>query len=211
MKELKIRFYEDDKGWCREQWEIFPEKGKPRRFLVRLTGGPGGRWLTGEGADSEPGFDIAREVTLILCDQNWNEKLRTGNDRTRFPEPFPTLAEHCIEAWNAVVKTEPIIDLPDFWRWFEPYLPADLPSWEQINWRNLNRETINRETLARFDFCGEPLAVVRLAERHTRCDLTWRKYFVGTPEPMEDGESYVHFFGYGVDRVTDHASVPEKV
>ena len=66
MKELKIRFYEEDKGWCRELREIFPEKGKPRRFLVRLTGGPGGRWLTGEVADSEPGVAMPRGSPLIL-------------------------------------------------------------------------------------------------------------------------------------------------
>ncbi len=42
MKEIKIRFHHDDKGYCREYWEIFSDdSSKPIRFLIRDTSGPG--------------------------------------------------------------------------------------------------------------------------------------------------------------------------
>ena len=42
---------------------------------------------------------IHDNLTLIVCDKNWNEVLRDGTDRERFPESFPSLDEACNEAY----------------------------------------------------------------------------------------------------------------
>jgi hypothetical protein len=188
-KELKIRFHHDDKGYCREFWEIFPEDNQKQPcFIIRDTSGPGGSWRIASGEFYEPSFEVADEITLILCNSAWQEHLRIGNDRGRFPVGFPMLQEACREAWNDFAgKPARLLDLPDFWRWFAPYCPQELPSWEQDNYRDNNRRTVNREILARFDFCGDELQIIRTTERHTECDFTWRKYL-----------SYAMFYGYEV-------------
>lgn len=61
---------------------------------------------------------------------------------------------------------------------------------------------MKREVLAQFDFCGDQFSIIRVTERHTECDLTWRKYFAGTIE--EGRESYALFFGYDVEKVEKH-------
>lgn len=178
-KELKIRFHHDDKGYCREFWEIFSEDEQTQPcFILRDTSGPGGSWRVASGEFFEPGFEVSDEVTLILCNHKWEEYLRVGNDKGRFPVGFPTLQEACREAWNDFAcKPARLLDLPDFWRWFAPHLPPELPSWEQDNWRDNNRQTIASEVLSRFDFCGDEMQIVRITERHIECGLTWRKYF----------------------------------
>lgn len=204
-KELKIRFHHDDKGYCREFWEIFPEdKQRQPCFILRDTSGPGGSWRVASGEFYEPGFEVSDEVTLILCNHKWEEHLRVGNDRGRFPIGFPTLQEACRKAWNDFTeKPARLLDLPDFWRWFAPHLPQELPSWEQDNWRDNNRRTVEREVLARFDFCGDEMQIIRITERHTLCGLTWRKYFANWAQ-----EDYTvssgWFYGYEVSNyVTD--------
>ena len=197
-KELKIRFHHDDKGYCREFWEIFPEDNQKQPcFIIRDTSGPGGSWRIASGEFYEPSFEVADEITLILCNSAWQEHLRIGNDRGRFPVGFPMLQEACREAWNDFAgKPARLLDLPDFWRWFAPYCPQELPSWEQDNYRDNNRRTVNREILARFDFCGDELQIIRTTERHTECDFTWRKYFAGNVHGKY--ESYAMFYGYEV-------------
>ena len=167
-------------------------------FIIRDTSEPGGSWRIASGEFYEPSFEISDEATLILCNHKWEEHLRVGNDRNRFPVGFPTLQEACREAWNNFsAKPTRLLDTPDFWRWFAPYLPPELPSWEQDNWRDNNRQTVEREILSRFDFCGNEMAIVRITERHTECGLTWRMYFADWA--AEDrSSSYVWFFGYEV-------------
>ncbi len=197
-KELKIRFHHDDKGYCREFWEIFPkDKQQQPCFLIRDTSGPGGSWHVASGEFYEPGFEVAKDVTLILCNHAWEEHLRVGNDKGRFPVSFPTLQEACRKAWNDFHgKPARLLDLPDFWRWFTPYYPPELLPWEQDNWRDNNRRTVKREILARFDFCGDEMLIVRTTERHAECGLTWRKYFAGNVHGKY--ESYAMFYGYEV-------------
>lgn len=204
-KELKIRFHHDDKGYCREFWEIFPEDNQKQPcFILRDTSGPGGSWRIASGEFFEPSFEVSDEATLILCNHAWEEHLRVGNDKGRFPVGFPTLQEACHEAWNDFAgKPARLLDTPDFWRWFAPHLPPELSSWEQDNWRDNNRQTIASEVLARFDFCGDEMAIVRITERHTKCGLMWRKYFADWTDE-DRATSYAMFYGFEVGVDTDN-------
>lgn len=197
MKELKVRFHSQDSGYCHELWEVYTEKGRPRRFLVRDTMDAAGRWQYGNGpADCcEPGFDVGDDTTLILCDKDWNEQARTGNDCTRFPEPFPTRKQACLEAWNHLPRTGPILDTSRFWEWFSAYIPQGINPVERDNWQYNHIETLRREVLDRFDYCGSNLPIIRLTQRHTCCGATWCMYFVDTDIAEESGD-YIHFFGY---------------
>lgn len=204
MREIKIRFHHDDKGYCQEYWEIFSEnKDRPTRFLIRNTSGPGGSWYIASGEFHEPGSHLDEDTTLILCNHAWVEYKRIVNDHNRFPVEFPTLENTCREAWRKFTdKPQRCLDTPGFWRWIDQYVPKDLPDWERHNWENCYREIVKRETLAQFDFCGDKLSIIRVTERHTECNLTWRKYFAGTIE--EECENYALFFGYDVEKVEKH-------
>ena len=85
-KELKVRFHHDDKSYFREFWEIFPEGNQKQPcFIIRDTSGPGGSWRVASGEFYEPCFEVSDEATLILCNHKWEEHLRVGNDKGRFP------------------------------------------------------------------------------------------------------------------------------
>ena len=197
LKEIKIRFHHIHTGYCQEFWEILSEKEQKQPcFLIRDTSSPGGSWRVASDEFFEPNFEISDEVTLILCNHAWEEHLRVGNDRNRFPVRFQTLQEACREAWNDFPqKPACLLYLPDFRRWFAPHLPQELPSWERDNWRDNNHQTIASEVLSRFDFCGDGMQIVRITERHTLCGFTWRMYFADWADE-ERSSSYVCFYGY---------------
>lgn len=197
MSEIKIRFHSVERGWCREIWEVFTEPEKPRRYIARDSEGRG-TWGYISDPDGDPGFPTSDNMTLILCDKNWNEHTRTSNDRTRFPEFFPTLIDACREQWNAfAAKPLQCLDTPDFWKWISAYTPKGLLPWEEHNWQNCYQETAGREVLMPFDYCGDHLAIVRVTRRHTECDLEWRMYHVDSLDEEEAG-NYAHFYGYEV-------------
>lgn len=200
MKELKIRFHHINTGYCQEFWEIFPgDKQKQSCFILRDTSGLGGSWLIASGEFYEPSFEVSDKVTLILCNHKWEEQQRVGNDKGCFPVGFPTQEEACREAWNNFSgRPARLLDTPDFRRWFVPYLPSELPSWEQDNWRDNNRQIVERENLSLFDFCGDEMAIVRITERHTECGLTWHMYFADWTDE-DRSTSYTMFYGYKVD------------
>lgn len=204
MKEIKIRFHHDDKGYCLEYWEIFSEnKGRPIRFLIRDTSGSGGSWYIASNEYQEPGSRLGEDITLIVCNHAWEEYKRIANDCNRFPVEFPTLENACRNAWQEFSgKPARCLNTPDFWRWIDQYVPEDLPDWERHNWENCYRKVVKREILSQFDFCGDQLSIIRVTECHTECNLTWRKYFAGTIE--EGHESYALFFGYDVEKVEKH-------
>ena len=185
-KELKVRFHHDDKSYFREFWEIFPEDNQKQPcFILRDTSGPGGSWRVASGEFYEPSFEVAEEATLILCNHAWEEHLRVGNDKGRFPVGFPTLQEACREAWNDFPdKPARLLDTPDFWAWLGQQAPQGLSSWERDNWRQNRRKVVGHEVLGHFYFCGDELQIIRTTERHTDCNLSGRY------------ENHTHFFGY---------------
>lgn len=198
MNEIKIRFHHDDKSYYREFWEIFSEdKQKQPCFLIRDTSGPGGSWRIASGEFFEPSFEVSDEVTLILCNHKWEEHLRVGNDKGRFPVGFPTLQEACHKAWNNFSpKPARLLDTSDFWAWLGQQAPKGLSSWERDNWRQNRRKVVGHEMLGRFCFCGDELQIIRTTERHTDCDLSWRKYLAGNLSGRD--ENHTHIFGYEV-------------
>ena len=195
MKELKVRFRSQDSGYCREVWEVYSEEGRPRRYVLRNTADPAGRWETACGEFCEPDSPAGNDITFVLCDRNWKEQGRTGNDRTRFPEPFPTLEQACIEEWNHLPKAVTLLRTHEFRCWIATWKPQELPYLEDINWCDNSHKPIRREILHRFDYCGAHLAIICLSQRHTLCRAIWREYFVGE-EIRGEYESYIQFFGY---------------
>ena len=109
-KEIRVRLHHIDRGNCTEVWEVQTEKGKPRRYLGRDDGYGPKEWYT--LCDAPYGYcerdcHVREDLTLIVCDKDWNGVLRDGTDRERFPESFPSLDEACNEAWSKVVKVLP--------------------------------------------------------------------------------------------------------
>ena len=197
MQEIKIRFLRHE-DYCQELWEILVEEGKPRRYLLRDDKGCG-TWRYASGEDYEPGFPTQDDVILILCDRNWNEQARTGNDRTRFPEFYPTLIDTCWEAWNSYSpKPSCCLDSTDFQNWLSTKIPTGHNSAEQLNWLFNGKKTIRREVLIPFEYCGDKLAIVRLTERHMSSRAQWRKYVVDTLNE-DDSDNFYYFFGYECD------------
>ncbi len=68
------------------------------------------------------------------CDKDWNEVLRDGTDRERFPESFPSLDEACNEAWSKVVKVLPHVTHKGFGQWITKQSFLPLSQTEELNW-----------------------------------------------------------------------------
>lgn len=195
MQEIKIRFYSVDRGWCREIWEVYTGEGKPCRFLTRDSEGYGTwHYASDPDGDFEPGFPIKDETTLILCDRNWNEHGRTGNDRSKFPKFYPTFIDTCREAWNNFpLKPSELIDTCGFKEWVSAYIPEGLLPAEVHNWQHYYYEPVGREVLMPFDYWGEKLAIVCQSMRHTKCNARWKMYFA-----EDEFGNHVHFYGYEI-------------
>lgn len=119
-KEIRVRLHHIDRGNCTEVWEVQTEKGKPKRYLGRDDGYGPKEWYT--LCDAPYGYcerdcHVREDLTLIVCDKDWNEVLRDGTDRERFPESFPSLDEACNEAWSKVVKVLPHVTHKGFGQW----------------------------------------------------------------------------------------------
>ena len=84
-KEIRVRLHHIDRGNCTEVWEVQTEKGKPRRYLGRDDGYGPKEWYT--LCDAPYGYcerdcHVREDLTLIVCDKDWNEVLRDGTDIT---------------------------------------------------------------------------------------------------------------------------------
>ena len=197
-KEIRVRLHHIDRGNCTEVWEVQTEKGKPRRYLGRDDGYGPKEWYTlcdAPYCDFERDCHVREDLTLIVCDKDWNEVLRDGTDRERFPESFPSLDEACNEAWSKVVKVLPHVTHKGFGQWITKQSFLPLSQTEELNWRDSYYEEEASEILSRFTWIGEEYAIFKVTQRHTKCDAQWYEYYAGKTNRQEH-EWYTRFFGY---------------
>ena len=197
-KEIRVRLHHIDRGNCTEVWEVQTEKGKPKRYLGRDDGYGPKEWYT--LCDAPYGYcerdcHVREDLTLIVCDKDWNEVLRDGTDRERFPESFPSLDEACNEAWSKVVKVLPHVTHKGFGQWITKQSFLPLSQTEELNWRDSYYEEEASEILSRFTWIGEEYAIFKVTQRHTKCDAQWYEYYAGKTNRQEH-EWYTRFFGY---------------
>lgn len=181
-KEIRVRLHHIDRGNCTEVWEVQTEKGKPKRYLGRDDGYGPKEWYT--LCDAPYGYcerdcHVREDLTLIVCDKDWNEVLRDGTDRERFPESFPSLDEACNEAWSKVVKVLPHVTHKGFGQWITKQSFLPLSQTEELNWRDSYYEEEASEILSRFTWIGEEYAIFKVTQRHTKCDAQWYEYYAG--------------------------------
>lgn len=181
-KEIKVRLHHIDRENCTEVWEVQTEKGKPRRYLGRDDGYGPKEWYT--LCDAPYGYcerdcHVREDLTLIICDKDWNEVLRDGTDRERFPESFPSLDEVCDKAWDKVVKVLPHVTHKGFGLWITKQSFLPLSQTEELNWRDSYYEEEASEILSRFTWIGEEYAIFKVTQRHTKCDARWYEYYAG--------------------------------
>ena len=197
-REIRVRLHHIDRGNCTEVWEVQTEKGKPGRCLGRDDGYGPKEWYT--LCDAPYGYcerdcHVREDLTLIVCDKNWNEVLRDGTDRERFPESFPSLDEACNEEWSKVVKGLPHVTHKGFGQWITKQSFLPLSQTEELNWRDCYHEEEASEILSRFTWIGEEYAIFKVTQRHTKCDARWYEYYAGKMHRREH-EWYARFFGY---------------
>ena len=87
-KEIRVRLHHIDRGNCTEVWEVQTEKGKPRRYLGRDDGYGPKEWYT--LCDAPYGYcerdcHVREDLTLIVCDKDWNEVLKAKNGAPALP------------------------------------------------------------------------------------------------------------------------------
>ena len=187
-KEIRVRLHHIDRGNCTEVWEVQTEKGKPKRYLGRDDGYGPKEWYT--LCDAPYGYcerdcHVREDLTLIVCDKDWNEVLRDGTDRERFPESFPSLDEACNEAWSKVVKVLPHVTHKGFGQWITKQSFLPLSQTEELNWRDSYYEEEASEILSRFTWIGEEYAIFKVTQRHTKCDAQWYEYYAGKTNRQE--------------------------
>ena len=196
--EIRVRLRHIDWGDCMEIWEVQPKKGAPRRYLGRDNGYGPKEWYTlcdAPYGSCERDCHVRQDATLVICDKDWNEVLRDGTDRERFPESFPSLEETCDRAWENVRKEIPRFTRQGFAEWILKQAHRPLSQTEEANWRLSYHEEAACETLARFTWIGEEYGIFRVTQRHTRCDARWYEYYAGRTHRKEY-EGYTRFFGY---------------
>lgn len=197
-REIRVRLHHIDSGNCTEVWEVRTEEDKPARYLGRDDGFGQKEWYT--LCDAPYGYcerdcHVREDLTLVICDKEWNEVLRDGMDRERFPESFPSLEEACHEAWGKVVKDLPRVTRSGFGEWITKQSFLPLSQTEEANWRLCYYEEEASEIIARFTWIGEEYAIFRVTQRHTKCDARWYEYYAGKVH-REEYESYARFFAY---------------
>jgi hypothetical protein len=197
-KEIKVRLHHIDRGNCTEVWEVQTEVGKPARYLGRDDGFGSKEWYT--LCDAPYGYcerdcHVRTDLTLVICDKDWNEVLRDGTNRERFPESFPSLDEACNEAWSKVVKELPHVTRGGFREWITKQSFLPLSQTEVLNWSDCYYEEETSEVLSRFTWIGEEYAIYRVTQRHTKCDARWYEYYAGKAKPRQH-EGYTRFFAY---------------
>lgn len=197
-KEIKVRLHHIDSGNCTEVWEAQPEEGRPHRYLGRDDGFGPKEWYT--LCDASYGYcerdcHVRENLTLVICDKDWNEVLRDGMDRERFPESFPSLDEACNKAWEKIVQGLPHATRKGFGQWILKQSLQPLNQTEEANWRYCHYETVACETLARFTWIGEEYGIFRITRQHTKCDARWYEYYAGRTHRKEY-EGYARFFAY---------------
>ena len=197
-KEIKVRLHHIDTGFCREVWEVFAEEGKSKIYIGRETGMGSHEWMTLCDAPygyCEPDCKVGGFVDIIVCDKQWNEVLRDGNDKERYPESFKTLEEVNAKE-SAMVRAEyPNITREGFGKWITDKAPADLDNTDRLNWRDHRSEVTDTVILRRFTWVGEKYVAVRVTQKHTMCDAIWYEYYT-CRENREQYESYTDFIGY---------------
>lgn len=199
MKELKVRLHHIENGQCMEVWQVKAEQGKKSRYVCReLSGLNEWSWLCGAPYDAcERDCECSAEIIFIICDKDWNPVMKDGNDRTMFPESFPTYEENCINAWNSIKDNYPHVT-SNFKDWICTKSPKPFSSEvEKHNWiySPVSHDIIKEETLLEFDSCGQKKVIVRVTKQHKLCDAHWFEYLVGNPQ-RDKYEGFGYFLGY---------------
>lgn len=197
MKVLKVKLHHIDRGQCMEVWSVKPKKGGPRRYVARNTSGNHEwSWLCDAPYGyCERDFECSPGIMFIICDKYGHAILRDGNDRTKFPNSFPTLEECCDTAWKDIEKNQYITRI-GFGEWIlkQATVPLRTGADEQ-NWKDCFQEIDKVEVLSRFKFLKRRKAIYKLTKRHTECGATWYEYYVGN-FPYNENECFDKFFAY---------------
>lgn len=197
-KEYKIRFHHAEDDDYLEVWEVQTKTGKPSIWLGRDTGFIKQNWCY--LCDAPDGYnerdrDLEPSITLIICDKDWNEQFRGGNDAELYPDNFPTLEEKSQAEGLTLRSKYPGIIKEGLTEWLEPKMPADISDLDRLNWRHHRSEVVNIEMLHTFTWIGEKCAMFKVTRKHTMCEAAWYEYLTGR-ENMKKGDAYISFIGY---------------
>lgn len=195
--ELNVKLHLIDPSECLEVWEIKPQEGKKRpRYVGRSTCDYRWSTLVDAGCDDFIAESNAgKHVVFVICNDRWEPIALDGNDRVRFPEPYPTLEKACSDAWRPF-KEQTLIE-SDRWifvKWIKSKAERPLTYIESLNWENY-KTPVNRKILATFDYLGSKKAILRITYEHTECAATWNEYYVGAAVPLSE-EAFCWFYGY---------------
>lgn len=197
-KEYRIRYHHAESDDYLEVWEVQTKEGKPSIYLGRDTGFSRQNWCYLCDAPygyNERDADIAPSITLIICDKEWNEQFRGGNDAELYPDNFPTLEEQS-QSEGAKVRNEyPGMTREGLTEWLELKMPEYIGDHDRLNWRHHRSEVVNIEMLHKFTWIGEKCAVFKVTRKHTMCEAVWYEYLTGRENKKSD-EAYISFIGY---------------
>lgn len=212
-KTIKVRLHHIEYGVYLEVWKVQTEEGSPKRYVGRDMSCCDRLWSALCDAPygcCEPECHLSKAVEIIVCDKNWNEQLRDGNDRELYPESFPTLEETHDSEWAAVKKQIPGVTKEGFSTWIEAKMPPNVSDINRLNWQApTHYDVIETKVLRRFAWLGENYVVLRQTNRHKMCNAFWYEYFT-SKEKLEQYESLTFFYGYEYgDQLTN--SLKEKL
>jgi hypothetical protein len=216
--EIKAFCYTSDSGYSREIWKGMTDKGN-EIWIMRDT--QDGHWSylsSGPEGYCEPENSIPKNVDILICNNYWEVFYRTGNDKERFPDGFPTFEQACEKHWASIKNDHlPTVGTPELKAWLDQVKPDGLSYLDSINWNyhrynNIDPDLlmvddyrVSREEkgdfkttiLLQFDYMGRQYHIVRKAVQHSMCNARWYVYVVVKfVDGKFDGNYY--WFGYGL-------------
>lgn len=213
--EIKVYHHSTNDGFCCEIW-VGKTNSDKKLWLGRDTEHGGWSYLTAEY--HEPLEAVPENIVIVICNSEWKEYYRTGNDRERFPDGFPTFEQVCEEHWNSIKHEHlPTVGTPELVRFLEEIKPDNLNNLDNLNWSYNRYHNIDPDNLMNdgirvsradkgdfktiilkdFDYMDKQYHIVRFAQHHSMCNARWYMYAVAA---FVDGKinRYMCWFGYGL-------------
>lgn len=217
-KEIQVRHHSTDIGLCREIWQVKPENDKTRWLQRDTEGGDWSYLSSGPKGYCEPEHRVPKNIDIVICNSDWIEYYRDGNNRDLYPDGFPTFEQACQKHWNTIRGQHlPTVGTPELAAWLEEVKTDDISNIDKLNWNynyyhNIDPDNfmadgirVNREDkgdfktafLLHFDYMGKRYHIVRYAQHHSMCNARWYMYSVVS---LIDGKinGNLYWFGYGL-------------
>jgi len=177
MKQLKVKFLRLEEGRGIEIWYTKSIKGHIT-YLGRSLDHYTWMYLTYiPNVICEPSDDVDPSIEIVICDENWREIGRDGNDHQKYTCAYLTLKETFRTALNNIdPKIRDNIRTDSFQEWINAQRGLNIPLGDQINWAYTYVDEIDIEDIYSFKWLGGKYKIAKRKMKHQKTKSQWYEY-----------------------------------